>query len=334
LTVTAWPKGFFRPLRIEWDFVGGQITAGFGKGGVQQVGSMSGGPLVCARLSDITVRGRDAINAARAFKARLSQGLGLVRISVCEHHLAPLVAGYTGDGVPHDDGSPFSDSSLYYTEAITATSNGGAALNAVQMTLSMAGAYRAIQGGEPFSVYDADMGEHIHFIDGLLDGGTDAFPIVTFWPPLRFAVTDGQAINFDNPGCVMRLNGDFPLPVDMGRWATFSLEFVEVLDDTLGAAPPRPTQITAEDVGSGDVEVDWVNPWSTKFDHSRVYRADSPDPFASAVDASGPVTGSRGTASGFTDMGLAAGTYRYWVVSETSDNDQSPEGDYVEVVVA
>lgn len=91
-------------------------------------------------------------------------------------------------------------------------------------------------------------------------------------------------------------------------------------------APAPPTDVTATG-GAGQATISWVNPTSVNFASAKVYRAASGADFSTATAVSGSIAGGAGAAKSYTDTGVAAGTYSYWVVAYNSGGvPSSPTG--------
>jgi hypothetical protein len=104
--------------------------------------------------------------------------------------------------------------------------------------------------------------------------------------------------------------------------------------DATMPAPGRPTGFSGALVGS-DVVLNWTNPNSTIYDHSRVYRGLHGAGFGLASDISGPISSPPGVnaANTYTDVAPASGNYDYWVSAENSSNIASTPTGPVNVTV-
>ncbi len=137
---------------------------------------------------------------------------------------AGLVA--PSNGIPHSDGSRFSDGSGYGQSLTGAVFSAGVLLNATQVQIRIGAGLILIEGMR-FSTPDNRM----HEIDEVLafDGGT--IWTVRIAPWTRAAYPSGTALNFDRPVCRMRLATDDTggLSVSSRALSNPTIEFVEVL---------------------------------------------------------------------------------------------------------
>lgn len=115
--------------------------------------------------------------------------------------LPTTVAEYSA--ITHGDGSLFDDDSGYYQSMIAVETFGDAALRATSLTLKRI--YCAdLLGGECFSILHPTFGWRLYEI-GSVTKIDDTYTSVTFNPPLREAVSNGTAVEFDRPRCTMKL---------------------------------------------------------------------------------------------------------------------------------
>jgi hypothetical protein len=119
----------------------------------------------------------------------------------------------TAGGVPlvtvgHSDGSRFSDGSGYGQDTITAELDAGAALYATTVAIRMI-TDTMPDAGQHFSI-----GHRLYRISRIV-AEEDGVSTVKIWPPLREAVTSGDAVNFSDPVCKMRLASDTEMAADL-----------------------------------------------------------------------------------------------------------------------
>ncbi len=172
----------------------------------------------------------DKLRVARLMVDRQDGGAGMVIVPDIDVGVAPFPTGGVSGLVPFDDGATFSDTAEFYSVAITASVGaGGAALRATTMALT-ATAMATLKGGEPFSVVHPTQGKRRYSIVRVNDDGT-----IEFRPPLREAVSEGDALLFDpkDVGCVMRLVNakDALAGLNPPFFMTVNLVFQEAFDD-------------------------------------------------------------------------------------------------------
>ncbi|MBD8902790.1 hypothetical protein [Methylobacterium bullatum] len=129
-----------------------------------------------------------------------------------------------GGSVPHSDGTPHSDDTEYAQEFTGAVLNAVAAMNATQITVTLATGLRMLPGMR-FSLPDGRMHE-IADIVGF--NGANLWTVI-IGPWLRADYPAGTPLNFDRAVCRMRLATDegAALSLSLNRFGTPSLEFVE-----------------------------------------------------------------------------------------------------------
>lgn len=101
--------------------------------------------------------------------------------------------------------------------------------------------------------------------------------------------------------------------------------------NSLDTDAPAPVTELAATGGAGQVTVTWVCPLDEDFKRCRVYRHTADD--YAAAELAGLVYSLPGESAGWTDTGLAAGTYYWWVRSEDESENRSDYGDAVTAVV-
>lgn len=129
-------------------------------------------------------------------------------------------------GVPHSDGSYFSDGSGYGQSYTGATLAEPAAMNATQIRINLPAGLEFLPGMR-FSM----LGGRLHEISDIVawDGGT--LWTVRIGPWTTAAWPAGTDLEFDRPVCRMRLASDDTgaLSLSLNRFATPTIEFVEAL---------------------------------------------------------------------------------------------------------
>jgi hypothetical protein len=193
--------------------------------------TLSGGGLWAVNFAGIFLRTRDDLNLWESLTAYLAEGARPIIVPFCVRKLAPVpiedgVPVYARPGVPHSDGTFFSDRSGYVTPAIIAAATADAALRATTIRLTMT------TGGPPaglFSIHH-DIGPRPYrILEALAVDGVPGDYDVRIEPPLREDVTAGSPAEFDWPACVMQLAGGEAMtaPADMLRFARGSASFIE-----------------------------------------------------------------------------------------------------------
>ncbi len=223
----VFPVTSFPVTALRWRPVGMTIGGGPTFTGPGQEGEFSGGGWWVAELNEMDLGDEQAIRALRSLIWRAKKLKRFV-VPMLDWPLSPALAS-----VPHGDGSPFSDSSEYVGGGVEATLAASAVHRATQVSITLnpetAG---PLQGGEVFTLVDAEMGPRLHGIDEILDVDGDTFTC-SILPPLRAGFDLGAEVDFNTPRCVMRLDDpqDEATPWITAGWeGKSSLRFVEAFD--------------------------------------------------------------------------------------------------------
>lgn len=220
----TFPRGLLPISRIGWRLITPGQDAVTNLSGQPQRLFSTGGPCWGLGLDQIFGRGRNGRLALNALMAALQNGATPILISPCDCRQAPLASGQSLGSEPATDGSPFDDFTAGESNPITATI-AAAALRATTVSITVT-AGRALREGDQFSVDHASWGRRMY---RLIRDNADSPHTFKIRPPLREAVTAGQSIDFNRPGCVMRLDGEFQIEQTVrGRLNTASARFVEL----------------------------------------------------------------------------------------------------------
>lgn len=227
----VWPHRLLRPKTIGWSISGGSIDGGRPLGGgASQLAVFGGGGLFVARLSEIAIRTREAQMAWLALEAALDNGATPIVVSRCSMRTSPLLRSGHG-GVPHSDGTPFSDDTLYAGATVASVTTQPAAFRATSLSFTLLGG-RPLIGGEHFSINHPTAGWRIYRVFRIVSlapvAGGFSYS-VQFRCPLREAVDAGVTIEWDLPRCLMRLADPDGMALDeeLLKFASPSVSFVE-----------------------------------------------------------------------------------------------------------
>lgn len=210
--------------------VGSARAAGRSASGVIHGGRVDGGGLWTYGFDGVNLKTVDHVNAWEALGAYLAEGATPIVVPFCNKRYfpAPIVDGqpvYSYGDIPHDDETLFDDDTGYDQNVVVATVLNAAALRATTLVLRMTYAGE-LRGWHPFTIVHTEIGPRLYGITSISDvDGTDH--TVTIEPPLREAVDGGETADFDWPRCVMQLNGAMPVSMNMGRFASPAVSFVE-----------------------------------------------------------------------------------------------------------
>lgn len=214
--------------------VGSEVDGGTSLSGIQDVVETSGGGYWQGDWSDADFGGRSEDERAetlawRAINAGLTGGRRVV-VPFCDRWHQPVLDRVT---VPHSDETPFSDGSEYISDGAASTvlavvngQTGG--LNCTILDIAIT-SERALIGGERFTHVHPTWLERAYEIGSVEDitGGKR----ISFHPPIRGGINVGDALDFDDPRCVMRRASEPTNALSMGLWSSASITMVEDMRD-------------------------------------------------------------------------------------------------------
>lgn len=216
-----WPDAVLRPQNVAFDIAPRSLAGPSSVSGVTQVVASDAG-IWKATLGGVIVKSRAEVLAFRAIANLLEGRLGTILVPLCRaYQPVPADSDALYDDVPHSDDSLFEDDTGYVGTVIDVVAAAPAAVRAVSMTVTVNYA-GDIEPGQHFS-----LGERLYRVR-TFDAGTGA---MTFRPPLREAAAAGDALNFDDPVCLMRLASDdaMNLELSLRRFGNPTVNFIEAL---------------------------------------------------------------------------------------------------------
>lgn len=212
----------FAPDGIEADLERRVISGGTALNGEEDVIATDGGGRWFFQLSDPYLDEPDIAQAWRAMSAYCGPGRPVI-VAFCDPRHQPAANFVT---VPHSDGTPFSDDTEYAQGGAIGRAVADAALRATTLTIDTATFEDDLVGGERFTIVHDTLLDRAYEISEIIAVDGDNVT-VTFEPPLREAIAAGASIDFANPRCVMRLDGDMRSPTNMGYAESDGARFVE-----------------------------------------------------------------------------------------------------------
>lgn len=189
-----WPWDLLTPRQERWRLQGVALNGGVNVGGNATVARTDGGGIWVGEQSFLLTT-RDQIKAARAIEAILDGRVGKIVAWSFEEPFAP--GDLISAAVPHSDGAPFGDGTLYGSVPAGATVTADCALRATHIPLTMLSG--VLQGGEHFSIIHASAGWRRYRVARVGDGYAE------IRPPLREAIPSGTALYFVRVGLGVRL---------------------------------------------------------------------------------------------------------------------------------
>ncbi|TIN83097.1 hypothetical protein [Mesorhizobium sp.] len=225
MTAIRWPEEVLRPQNVSFDIDSRSLAGPTSVSGATQVVSSDAG-IWKATFGSIVVKSRGAVLAHRAIAALMEGRLGSILVPLCRGYGPSSSAVLTEDEkalfaqVPHSDDAYFDDDTGYVGSLTDVVLSADAAVRATTLMVTVNYAADDIQPGMHFS-----LGERLYRVRTFdADTGT-----MTIRPPLRDAVTAGDALDFDDPVCRMRLANDDGLDLELAlrRFGSPTVQFVE-----------------------------------------------------------------------------------------------------------
>ncbi|TBC09999.1 hypothetical protein [Rhizobium ruizarguesonis] len=218
---------FLAPVRTTYDVIGSSIDGGRNGVGEDQSIEMSGGGIVSATYEDCKIREKEQYEYINWLGARLNGGFRFINVPIITDWFGPFpIIGRLPtpivSGIPHSDGSYFDDGSGYSQATVWGTVTEDATLNSGTLKMRVYGLSRPLRWSDWFSIYHATAKgwRAYRYWDVLASSlGFDAELGMDYQdytlalaPPLREAVAMGTRIEFARPRFVAKFRQDFTLP--------------------------------------------------------------------------------------------------------------------------
>lgn len=216
-----WPISRLRARDVAFDIAPRSLAGPSSVSGYTQIVSSDAG-IWKATFGNIIIKSRAEVLAFRALANLLEGRLGTILVPLCRaYQPVPADSDALYEDVPHSDDSLFEDDTGYVGTVIDVVAAAPAAVRAVSMTVTVNYA-GDIEPGQHFS-----LGERLYRVRSF-DADTGA---MAFRPPLREAVAAGDALNFDDPVCLMRLASDDAMNLELAlrRFGSPTVNFIEAL---------------------------------------------------------------------------------------------------------
>ena len=219
---------FLEVTGFEFDVQGAGFDGGRNSLGETISIGMSGGGLVTGSY-DCMVFEAEQIEYVNMLGARLNGSFRFINVPLRTDFAGPfpIINGQAApivSGIPHSDGSFFTDGAGYSQGTVFGRFGAAAALNAGQVVIDIFGAPRRLRWSDWFSVYHAERKGWRAYrfwevsdptnISATFGGTTYAGQryTIAISPALRAAVSSGDPIEFARPRFVGKFPSDFTLP--------------------------------------------------------------------------------------------------------------------------
>ncbi|KQS74212.1 hypothetical protein ASG25_02000 [Rhizobium sp. Leaf384] len=225
LNVPTLEANFLAPLKTTFDVQGSSLDGGRNSLGEGITMEMTGGGVVTATYEDCKIKDKEQFRYINQLGARLNGSFRFVNVPIITDWFGPfptigkLPASNVG-GIPHSDGSFFSDTSGYSQTTVWGVVTEAAALNAGILKLKIYGMPRRLDWSEWFSIYHPTKGWRAYrfwdiveeFDNGADSGGSYQQYRLAIGPALREAVPVGTRVEFARPRFVAKFPAGFTLP--------------------------------------------------------------------------------------------------------------------------
>lgn len=234
--ILRFPGHLLKERSLSWQLTRrSTVPPGQTGGGFVPMAEISGGGLWRAELNDLPVRTKAQVMTWRALDALLDAGAAQLVLPMCDKRYfpAPTINGarvLSYPEVSHDDGALFSDGSGYYQPAVVSYVAISAPLRATSLSIKMVSG-ASPQAGQYFSIAHPNLRERLYLI-AKATAAADGTTLVTIRPPLREAVSALEALEFDEPACVMQVATPeaFKLELEQRKFGQPSIAFMESFD--------------------------------------------------------------------------------------------------------
>ncbi|RYH00301.1 MAG: hypothetical protein EON58_00740 [Alphaproteobacteria bacterium] len=207
------------PVSVSVDVMGSSISGGRNAIGESQTIEMSGGGLLTATYSDCKLTEPEQYEYANFLGARFNGGYRFLNVPIISDWYGPFprfnkISTPMRRGIPHSDGSFFSDTSGYSQATVWGEITAAANLNAGIIKMRVYGLSRKLRWSDWFSIYHETKGWRAYRYWDVLDVTDEENPVYTLAlsPPLREAVTAGTRVEFARPRFVAKFKDGFTLP--------------------------------------------------------------------------------------------------------------------------
>lgn len=225
LNVPTLEANFLAPLKTTFDVQGSSLDGGRNGLGEGITMEMTGGGVVTATYEDCKIKDKEQYRYINQLGARLNGSFRFVNVPIITDWFGPfpVIGGLPSPsigGIPHSDGTFFSDTSGYSQATVWGEVTEAAALNAGIVKMKIYGMPRRLDWSEWFSIYHPTKGWRAYrfweIVEEFANGGDSSGSYqeyrLAIGPALREAVTAGTRVEFARPRFVAKFPAGFTLP--------------------------------------------------------------------------------------------------------------------------
>lgn len=203
--ILVWPHDLLIPAECRPNLVPFTRTGGRSLGGVKPSVRTDVG-FWTIDYAAILLHSRAQLRTWEAIKDLLGGSSGRIAIPIWTYRTAPHVSGdgvsyQAAPTVPHDDGTSFSDGSLYEQSSISIVTVGVTAIGATKITL------RIINAGDDLSGVFFSYQHALYRTGQVIEVEGDVWT-VRISPSIVAPIPDGADLEFDLPTCLCNLDDD------------------------------------------------------------------------------------------------------------------------------
>lgn len=229
---------FIKAGRMSWGRKGSATEGGRNGLGASVSMETSGGGILVGTYADCFAQSPEEHEYLNWVAARMDGSYRYMNIPILTDNIGPFPVDSFGvpipviTGIPHSDGSFFSDGAGYSQATVFGTMGAAASLNAGQIVLNIFGASRNLRWSDWFSIYHPTKGWRAYrywettdpvpvtqTVDGVSYTGSQY--TLSLDRPLREATAAATRIEFYRPRCVMKFPADFSLQWEVAdKWVS------------------------------------------------------------------------------------------------------------------
>lgn len=199
--------------------LGQAISGGISLSGEQQGADIGGGGRFTLDFGEVPLFTPDAIQLWGEFTAGIDGIATPILVPTADRLRQPVVPRYTGMDT-FGRLTWVDDPTAWTAEEVTATVSSDAAMGATTLSFALTAA-RKLSARALFAILHPTFSWRLYEVSRVNSGGTVGSAVattVTFRPPLREAVSSGDAINLESPRGVMQAQGDLSATVESFRF--------------------------------------------------------------------------------------------------------------------
>lgn len=236
---------FLNPVKTTFDVVGSAMEGGRNGNGESISTEMTGGGIVSATYENCLIKDKEQYEYVNWLGARLNGSFRFINVPIITDWFGPFptIGGLPTPivgGIPHSDGTLFSDTSGYSQATVFGQLTAPANLNAGQIQMRIYDSSRDLRLSDWFSIYHPVKGwrAYRYWESEKLGEGTETVSgasraykeyRLSVAPPIREACLTGTRLEFARPRFAAKFQTGFTLPLVVEAFFVTqqSIQFVE-----------------------------------------------------------------------------------------------------------